>query len=274
MTRVADASLYYPEYRYKAWGYGEWIAIEGLLSAAEICGNPRYLGFAEGLVSGWISKRDQLVPADHLAPGVALTRLYTLTGREEFLDRAIAVARLILNAPRSSRGARLPRPDADRRAWVDCIYSDPPLFTSLGLLTGDATWFSEAVAYTLELWEVLVDSELPLLYHGYDDETRSHLGLLWGRGVGWALLGMVDTLAELPATVTGREEILANMSHMADACGRCRLRMGTGAQFSTNARAISRTRLPHSPLSVSAKRNASGCSTHLIRKPPRRAGLS
>lgn len=217
MARVADASIYYPEYRYKAWGYGEWIAIEGLLSAAEICGNARYLGFVEGLVRGWISKRDQLAPADHLAPGVALTRLYSLTGREEFLDRAIAVARLILNAPRSSRGARLPRPDADRRAWVDCIYSDPPLFTRLGLLTGDASWFSEAVAYTLELWEVLADSELPLLYHGYDDDTQSHLGLLWGRGVGWALLGMVDMLADLPAKATGREEVLANMSHMADA---------------------------------------------------------
>lgn len=216
MGRAADASIYYPEYRYKVWGYGEWIAIEGLLSAARICGKARYLGFVEGLVRGWISRRDQLVPADHLAPGVALTELYKLTGQEEFMDRAIAVARLILTAPRSSRGARLCRPDVDRRAWVDCIYSDPPLFTRLGLLTGDAAWFSEAVAYTLELWDLLADSELPLLYHGYDDDTQSHLGLLWGRGVGWALLGMVDTLADLPARVAGREALLANMSGLVD----------------------------------------------------------
>jgi rhamnogalacturonyl hydrolase YesR len=99
MGRAADASIYYPEYRYKVWGYGEWIAAEGLLSAARICGKARYLGFVEGLARDWISKRDQLVPADHLAPGVALTNLYELTGQEEFLDRAIAVARLILNAP-------------------------------------------------------------------------------------------------------------------------------------------------------------------------------
>jgi ATP-dependent exoDNAse (exonuclease V) beta subunit len=47
MARVADATLYYPQYRYKAWGYGEWIALEGLLEAARICENPRYQGFVE-----------------------------------------------------------------------------------------------------------------------------------------------------------------------------------------------------------------------------------
>src|SRR5688500_10516615 len=45
LSRVADASLYYPEYRYRAWGYGEWIAMEGLLAAARFCGKPRYQGF-------------------------------------------------------------------------------------------------------------------------------------------------------------------------------------------------------------------------------------
>ena len=93
MARVADATLYYPEYQYKCWGYGEWIALEGLLAAARICQNPRYLGFVEGLVAGWISKRHDLIPADHVAPGVALTELYRLTGREIYLQRALALLR-------------------------------------------------------------------------------------------------------------------------------------------------------------------------------------
>ena len=42
MVRVADATIYYPQYRYKVWGYGEWIALEGLLAAARICEQPRY----------------------------------------------------------------------------------------------------------------------------------------------------------------------------------------------------------------------------------------
>ncbi len=214
LCRVAEASLYYPGYRYKAWGYGEWIAMEGLLAAAELCGDARYLGFVEGLVSGWISKRNQLVPADHVSPGVALLRLYQMTQQEVYLDRAQALAKLLLSSTRSSRGARLLRPDANTHVYVDCLYSDPPLFCKLGLATGDSRWFAEAANYAVEFWEVLVDPEVPLLYHGYSETTHSHIGLLWGRGVGWALLGLVDTLKDLPAQTTGRDRLLRSVNKM------------------------------------------------------------
>ncbi len=215
MSRVADATLYYPEYQYKAWGYGEWIALEGLLAAARICENSRYLGFTEGLIAGWISKRDRMVPADHVAPGVALTELYKLTGREIYLDRALALAHLLLHSPRSKRGARLLRPDANQHVYVDCLYSDPPLFCKLAQLTGEHKWFEEAAAYALEFWSVLVDAHVPLLYHGYSEATGSHIGLLWGRGVGWALLGMVDTLADMPENIPGRDDLLGHLRRMA-----------------------------------------------------------
>ena len=217
MARVADATLYYPEYRYKAWGYGEWIALEGLLEAARICENPRYQGFVEGLIAGWISKREQLILADHVAPGVALVELFESTGREIYLDRALALARLLLESPRSSVGARLLRPDANNHIYVDCLYSDPPLFCRLAQVTGEPAWFNHAAAYALEFWNALVDADAPLLYHGYSDASHRHIGLLWGRGVGWALLGLVDTLAGMPAEISGRDDLVSKLRSMASA---------------------------------------------------------
>jgi unsaturated rhamnogalacturonyl hydrolase len=215
MAAVADAAIYYPEYQYRVWGYGEWIALEGLLAAARICQNPRYLGFVEGLIAGWISKREQLIPADHVAPGVALLELYGLTGREIYLKRALALARLLLDSPRSSPGARLLRPDANQNVYVDCLYSDPPLFCRLAHVTGDRLWFEEAAAYALDFWNVLVDARVPLLYHGYSDATGDHIGLLWGRGAGWALLGLADTLTDMPSGIKGRNCLLANFRSLA-----------------------------------------------------------
>lgn len=205
----------HPAYQYKTWGYGEWIALEGLLSAATICADPKYLDFVRSLVGGWIASRTELIPADHVAPGVVLVRLYEITGQVVYLERALALAALLLGSPRSSRGARLLRPDANAHVYVDCLYSDPPLFCKLGLATGDGQWFREAVNYTQEFWDALVDSELSLLYHGYSDLTRRHIGLLWGRGAGWALLGLVDELADLPVDTPGRVVILDNMQKMA-----------------------------------------------------------
>jgi unsaturated rhamnogalacturonyl hydrolase len=215
LARVANASLYYPEYHYKAWGYGEWIAMEGLLLAAAVCENARYAGFVEGLVSGWISKRERLLPTDHVAPGVAMLSLYESTGERIYLERAHALADLLLSSPRSSRGPRLLRPDANTHVYVDCIYSDPTLFCKLGLVTKDTRWFLEVVNYTREFWDVLVDPQIPLLYHGYSDRTHSHIGLLWGRGVGWALLGLVDELVDLPPQTPGRNGLLRNLQEMA-----------------------------------------------------------
>jgi unsaturated rhamnogalacturonyl hydrolase len=216
MAKAADSALYFPGYQYKVWGYGEWIAMEGLLSAAEICGNGRYLGFVEGLIHGWFSKHEELVPADHVSPGVALIRLHRLTGHEEYMRRALALADLILSSPRSSRGARLLRPDAEPTVYVDRIYSDPTLFCQLGIATCDEKWFVEAVNYTLEFLDVLKEPETSLLYHGYSDQPHSPIGLLWGRGVGWAMLGLVDELANLPKEVPGREKVLTLMRHMAE----------------------------------------------------------
>ena len=217
MARVADATLYYPQYRYKAWGYGEWIALEGLLEASRICENPQYKGFVEGLIAGWISKREQLLPSDHVAPGVVLVELFEATGREIYLDRALALAKLLLESPRSSVGARLLRPDANKHIYVDCLYSDPPLFCRLAQVLGEPGWFNEAAAYALEFWNALADADVPLLFHGYSDASRSHIGFLWGRGVGWALLGLVDTLAVMPAEIRGRDELVSNVRSMASA---------------------------------------------------------
>ena len=166
ITRAADAALYYPVYRYKVWGYGEWIALEGLLAASRLTNNGQYAGFVEGLVAGWISKREHLLPIDHLAPGLTLLELYVQSRFEPYLERALALAGLLLDSPRSSRHARLLRPDASPHVYVDCLYSDPPFLCRLGHITGEKMWFHEAAAYAQEFWDVLVDQTWQLPYHG------------------------------------------------------------------------------------------------------------
>lgn len=45
-----------------------------------------------------------------------------------------------------------------------------------------------------------IDCETNFPYHGYYANGAHHLGLhAWGRGTGWYMLGIVDTLAEIPA---------------------------------------------------------------------------
>ena len=213
---AARRALYYSEYQYKAWGYGEWIALEGLLAAADHCDSPRYAGYVEGLITGWMSKRDALVAADHVAPGVSMIRLYESTGQSRYLDRARAVADLILKAPRSSRGGRLLGTDLNTYVIIDCMYSDPCLFAHLGRLEGDDRWHERAITHILDYWDALESDELALLYHAFDNQTSKHAGRLWGRGIGFALLGMVDTAVLLPRGIPSRDRVVERLEQMAD----------------------------------------------------------
>ena len=170
---------------------------------------------------------------------MALVELYKLTGREIYLDRALDLAKLLLDSPRSLRGARLLRPDANQHVYVDCLYSDPPLFCRLAQVTGDRKWFDQAAAYALEFWNVLVDARVPLLYHGYSDLSGDHIGLLWGRGVGWALLGLVDTLADMPEGHRGRDAPARQLSGAwLQPLRDCRRRMGNGIPSWTTLKRI------------------------------------
>ena len=197
MTCVADASLSYPAYQYKTWGYGEWIALEGLLSAARICADPKYLEFVEGLVGGWISSRTELIPADHVAPGVVLVRLYEITGQESYLERALALAALLLGSPRSTRGAA-----CSGRTRM-------PMFTliaSIRIRPSSANWVS-SLATGSRFGSCGIHTEI-LGCSGRSGAFASlsrlqrrdpaPIGLLWGRGAGWALLGLVDELRICP----------------------------------------------------------------------------
>jgi rhamnogalacturonyl hydrolase YesR len=53
----------------------------------------------------------------------------------------------------------------------------------------------------------LQDEASGLFSHGFDDATGKPNKVHWGRGQGWALLGLVDTLHLLPAGSAGYVEI-------------------------------------------------------------------
>jgi len=82
--------------------------------------------------------------------------------------------------------------------WVDTIYHIPPFYALLAQLSGEARYYDEAI----HEWEChtrwLSSPEGPFLCHGVDTGNNLLKGYGWGRGTGWAVLGMVDTLELLP----------------------------------------------------------------------------
>lgn len=209
VRRVADASMEFPEFSWH-WGWGEWIALESLLEASDATGDDRYQAFVVNQVAA-LEAAPPLVPRDHLLPGNVLLDLQARhdTGREGPL--AEGLRRLLLESPRTPGGAPLLRPDEGGHIYVDSLYPHPSFLVRMS--PGDESSVTE---FTIPLLDALVDGGSPLPFHGFDANTGQFMGLRWGRGVGWCLLGLVDLAAVLDAEgaafreVAGRVEAIAS----------------------------------------------------------------
>jgi unsaturated rhamnogalacturonyl hydrolase len=202
-------------YPFKVWGFGESIAMEGLLGVG---GTHRMQ--AARLLEQWAHHTPPLRhdPLAHVAPGVPLLLLYAETLDPVLIRRARELAMVLLTSPTGKCGVHIHRPDLlgwEHEAWVDCMHLDGPFLGQLALATGEATWSDMAAQLVLSHANVLQDDRTGLFSHGFDDLRGCSNGVHWGRGQGWALLGLVDTVSALPEGHSAGAEILQRLKALA-----------------------------------------------------------
>ena len=206
------------DYAYKVWGFGEDIGLRALLEHAEVADDDEARRFVADLVRPWCVARTELTNADHVAPGVVMLDLYQQTGDEVYLTATLRVAELHRWFPNVD-GVAVHRPDLlelSSLVWVDCVALDAPFLARLARVTGDSEWLELGLATLDAYLNVLRDSTRPLYRHGYDVAAGSRSPCLWGRGNGWAMHGLVDTLAELPADHSARKDLITTLREQVD----------------------------------------------------------
>ncbi|MDR0901841.1 MAG: glycoside hydrolase family 88 protein, partial [Opitutaceae bacterium] len=60
-------------------------------------------------------------------------------------------------------------------------------------------------------YRYLADPRTGLLWHGYDDTKKTHIGVLWGRGNGWYAIAATEVLALLGGGHPAHGAILADL---------------------------------------------------------------
>jgi unsaturated rhamnogalacturonyl hydrolase len=176
---------------FRIWGFGEGPALAGLLACTDILHDSRYEQAVVALVEPYL-RREQL-PEDHVAPAELLVALADRRRDDRYLSAAGRWAELVLRAPRPAAGQpQVYRPDLfglGNLAWVDTMYSHGPGLAACG-------YPDEALTVMAESCRFLQDDS-GLFAHGYDVASRRSNGVHWGRGCGWALLGIVQLSAYL-----------------------------------------------------------------------------
>lgn len=188
ITQLEEVSTRTAQGQIAIWGYGVGGALSGLLKAGELLGRE---DLVENVAVRIIPNLNVSAnPADHLINIGTLLELNRLrpdlrieNACERFIDAVLGAQRPKANAP------PVHRPDLDpwsTTIWVDCFHTDAPGLlllgetdAAIGLMHENATALQRADG---------------LFHHGYDVATGRGNDVAWGRGQGWALLGLVDTL--------------------------------------------------------------------------------
>jgi unsaturated rhamnogalacturonyl hydrolase len=194
---IVERTMRWP---FRIWGFGESVALRGLLAASRATGDREPLGFVRALLRSYVGRGVGRSPEEHVAPGTELLLLHALDRDDAWLDAARALANLYSSAPMGPHGVRYRRPDLPgwrRQIWVDSMDGAPPFLTRLASVTGDESYATEAVRELLGYTRLLQDERTGLLMHGFEESCGTN-GQYWARGNGWAVLGLSETLALLP----------------------------------------------------------------------------
>jgi unsaturated rhamnogalacturonyl hydrolase len=216
--RLAAETL--ARYRFEVWKYGDSIGFEGLLAASDLLGDERWEGYVHGALKGWAGRwHRESRELDNTAPGHALCLTYERTQDDALIEAAVELVEFLrarpkaggvfvswahapLRPPHGGNPLSAPEaallPDAGPGIFVDCLHFDPPFFAHLGQLTEDDTLVNLAVEQALAYVRLLQDED-GIFWHFFLERTQQRYGYGWGRGQGWALLGLLDVLDRLPA---------------------------------------------------------------------------
>jgi unsaturated rhamnogalacturonyl hydrolase len=181
------------DWQFFCWYWGDAIAIDGMLAAAATLGAPEPRDFVAETLDRWASRCPPTLD-DALAPGAAIASL----AGDGTLSQAAAGRFLaaIERLPRLDGG--VPALEPHRPAYrfgvcIDALYHLPSGLAAMGRLRDAPELAREAVDIAVKILEL---TRCPAGWaQWYDAARHRNNAVAWSRGLGWALLGCLDTLA-------------------------------------------------------------------------------
>ena len=190
LTLVADRMT---DWRFHCWYWGDAIAIDGLLEA-DLLGAGPYRDTVVETLQRW---HDHCLPNfdDVLAPGAAIVRLVMdgdlpATAAERFFERLDGLPMVYGEVPSLEPQRLVFR----YGVCIDAVYHLPAAYALAARWRDDAHLARTAKRIALDAMSALrCDSGWA---QWFDPTRKRNNGVAWTRGLGWAVLGLLD-LAEL-----------------------------------------------------------------------------
>jgi unsaturated rhamnogalacturonyl hydrolase len=199
------------------------------------------------VLRSWAAIAEPRRETDDTLPGLVLCRVAEVTGDERLLKAALVHATWLLERPQVQRlpislsraplrrpfgGASLPPGDIPYlldpgpAVVIDSLHFGPPFLAALGRLSGRSTLCDAAAAQARAYLDLLQD-ESGLVWHLWLERAGRRFGYGWGRGQGWAALGLADVLMAIGPQHRDAGYLRSGFARLAESLAAAQLPDGT-----------------------------------------------
>ncbi|MEV4777538.1 glycoside hydrolase family 88/105 protein [Burkholderia sp. LMU1-1-1.1] len=102
------------------------------------------------------------------------------------------------------------RPQVDT-LWLDDLFMAVPALAQLGKLTGDASYYDDAVKQVEQFSKRMFNEQKGIYMHGWVQGMEVHPEFHWARANGWAVMTLVELLDVLPKSHQGYPMVLKQL---------------------------------------------------------------
>ncbi|MBD3375436.1 hypothetical protein GF406_10410 [candidate division KSB1 bacterium] len=198
-TRVAD---HYIASRTPRLYYADLLTFYGLLRVAEATGDNDYEGYVDKMIRifNQTGPTDPITFRNYEMGGIA--GAYRFVQGEYPDDPALLpehVRLLIEEHPRDDMGVFCHPRQKGGKIWVDCLYAVNPFLSMAAVVLDRPELHTESISQYEGMEAQLYDQEIKLFHQvknfGPEGCTSDDT---WGRGNGWALIGLAELIKYLP----------------------------------------------------------------------------
>ena len=214
---VADRLITVTPERF-AYNWGEGVQQIGLMKVYERTKHARYLDWMKRWTALYEGKdiRELLniqekpwggehsAYCGHWSPATAILLLDRAAPKARYREIAEATAEFIAKQAERSPEGGLGHWKGSHQLWVDTLYMACPLLSLLGRKEYVADSAAQIVVYAKHLQ----DADTGLFYHMWDWETGQRTPGPWGRGNGWVIMSIADTMEALGGKHAGLKKVL------------------------------------------------------------------
>ncbi|WP_337966157.1 glycoside hydrolase family 88 protein [uncultured Flavobacterium sp.] len=158
--------------------------------------------------SGNIKKYDEKeYNIDYVNPGKILFNLYDLTKDNRYQKVIVQLRKQLENQPRTASGGFWHKQIYPNQMWIDGLYMAEPFYTQYTVKYENGKSLDDIAKQFELIHDHLLDKKSGLPYQCWDESKQIAWAnpetgtspTIWGRGIGWYMMALVETLDYYPS---------------------------------------------------------------------------